>query len=137
VTKHYLAIISIPLVLATLIGVSAPAQDLTMPSLSLPEEGDFGYLEEVPAGDSDQAEDAGPGDPRAAGAYDNFRGLDEANNDLWGYGPALTESTGTWLRRGWWYTELDAVVLNRQWKRDDMVLAVDNTQRPRCRPDPT
>ncbi|MGI9456421.1 MAG: BBP7 family outer membrane beta-barrel protein, partial [Aeoliella sp.] len=46
--------------------------------------------------------------------------------DQWGCQPALTESTGTWLRRGWWYTEIDAVVLNRQWKRDDVTLAQDS-----------
>jgi hypothetical protein len=37
----------------------------------------------------------------------------------------LFESTGTWLRRGFWYTEIDAVVLNRFWNRDSYLLAGD------------
>ena len=28
--------------------------------------------------------------------------------------PALLESSGSWLRRGFWYTEVDAVILNRE-----------------------
>ncbi|WP_197527023.1 BBP7 family outer membrane beta-barrel protein [Pirellulimonas nuda] len=44
---------------------------------------------------------------------------------LWEYEPAVTESTGTWLRRGYWYVESDAVVLNRYWDRNAFVLASD------------
>ena len=33
--------------------------------------------------------------------------------DLWDGYPALMESSGTWLRRGFWYSEVDAVMLNR------------------------
>lgn len=44
---------------------------------------------------------------------------------LWECGPAVTESTGTWLRRGFWYTELEAVVLTRYWDRNAPVLAQD------------
>ena len=32
--------------------------------------------------------------------------------------PALLESTGTWLRRGFWFAEIDAVVANRSFDRD-------------------
>src|SRR5690606_15217837 len=46
--------------------------------------------------------------------------------DEWGGFPIFTESTGTWLRRGWWSAEVDAVMMNRMWKRDDQVLAFDN-----------
>lgn len=59
--------------------------------------------------------------------YDDQQMLSECNNDIWGGQPALTESTGSWLRRGFWYAELDAVVLNRMWNRDDKVLASDTT----------
>ncbi len=38
----------------------------------------------------------------------------------------LFESTGTWLRRGFWYTEIDAVVMNRFWDRDSYLLAGDS-----------
>ncbi len=37
----------------------------------------------------------------------------------------LFESTGTWLRRGFWYSEIDAVVMNRFWNRDAYLLAGD------------
>jgi len=37
--------------------------------------------------------------------------------------PALLESTGTWLRRGFWYTEVDALLMDRIWARDDSILA--------------
>ena len=36
--------------------------------------------------------------------------------------PALLESTGTWLRRGFWYTEFDVVITDRIWRRDSMVI---------------
>ena len=38
---------------------------------------------------------------------------------------APIESTGTWLRRGFWYAEADAVVWNRLWNRDDRIYAAD------------
>lgn len=42
-------------------------------------------------------------------------------------GPALTESTGSWLRRGWWYSRVDVVAMVRRWNSDTLVLAVDPT----------
>jgi len=41
--------------------------------------------------------------------------------------PALLESTGTWLRRGFWYTEIDAVIMDRIWSRDGFTLAFQQT----------
>jgi hypothetical protein len=40
--------------------------------------------------------------------------------------PAPIESTGTWLRRGFWYAEADAVVWNRHWNRDNKWFAADD-----------
>ncbi len=37
--------------------------------------------------------------------------------------PALLESTGTWLRRGFWYSEIDAVIMDRVWRRNGIFLA--------------
>ncbi len=37
--------------------------------------------------------------------------------------PALLESTGTWLRRGFWYSEVDVMLLDRVWRRDNFLLA--------------
>ncbi len=36
--------------------------------------------------------------------------------------PALLESSGTWLRRGFWYTEFDVVISDRIWRRDTLIL---------------
>jgi hypothetical protein len=40
--------------------------------------------------------------------------------------PILTESSGTWLNRGFWYTEVDAVIFNRFWDRHDTIYAIDS-----------
>ncbi len=37
--------------------------------------------------------------------------------------PALLESTGTWLRRGFWYSEVDVLLMDRIWRRDDLTVA--------------
>ena len=50
--------------------------------------------------------------------------LDERHLDIGA--PALTESSGTWLRRGWWYGKLDVVFLQRTWNSADLVFAFDN-----------
>lgn len=39
--------------------------------------------------------------------------------------PATLESTGTWLRRGLWYADLDAVVMTRTWDNDGIDLVFD------------
>lgn len=43
---------------------------------------------------------------------------------FWHGATAEIESTSTWLRRGFWYAEAEAVILNRMWNRDDMRFAV-------------
>jgi hypothetical protein len=49
-------------------------------------------------------------------------------HDQW-HGPeAPIESTGTWLRRGFWYAEAEAVVWNRMWNRDDKFFAAADPQ---------
>ena len=44
---------------------------------------------------------------------------------------APLESTGSWLRRGYWFVEQDVLLFNRQWdkSRRDMILAQDPTTR--------
>lgn len=39
---------------------------------------------------------------------------------------APIESTGTWLQRGFWYAEVDAVVFNRVWNRDALRMAAQD-----------
>lgn len=41
--------------------------------------------------------------------------------------PALFESSGTWLKRGFWYAEADYVLLNRQWDRHGLMLMFETT----------
>ena len=43
------------------------------------------------------------------------------------YQPALLESTGTWLRRGFWYSEVDVLIMDRIWRRDNFILAFETT----------
>jgi hypothetical protein len=45
---------------------------------------------------------------------------------LWLNQPAPIESTGTWLRRGMWYAETEAVIWNRHWSRDAKIMAVQD-----------
>lgn len=54
----------------------------------------------------------------------------EAEGDVrvFDYTPAVLESTGTWLRRGFWYTEVDAVITDRVWRRDNFVLAFQDNE---------
>ena len=40
---------------------------------------------------------------------------------------APIESTGTWLRRGFWYAETDALVFTRTWDRNDLRMAAGDT----------
>ncbi len=53
----------------------------------------------------------------SAGAYSSDETL-----QLFGADIALLESTGTWLRRGFWYAEIDVVVFDRIWRRDGLAL---------------
>jgi hypothetical protein len=48
------------------------------------------------------------------------------HHGMWMNQSAPIESTGTWLRRGMWYAEADAIVWNRLWSRDDKVLAAQD-----------
>lgn len=41
--------------------------------------------------------------------------------------PALLESTGTWLRRGFWYAEADAVIFSRSFDNNAIVLATEQS----------
>lgn len=45
--------------------------------------------------------------------------------ELYDLQPAITESTSTNLRRGWWYSSVDLVLMTRQWNRNGVILAVD------------
>lgn len=44
----------------------------------------------------------------------------------WDGKPAVPESSGTWLDRGVWFGEVDAVVLTRVWKKSDVLYAAQD-----------
>ena len=50
-----------------------------------------------------------------------YPGMSETDRLIEGY-PALIESSGTWLRRGFWFTEVDAVLVQRRTGSRSMVL---------------
>lgn len=54
-------------------------------------------------------------------------GSDGEDYRIFDYTPAALESTGTWLRRGFWYSELDILIMDRVWRRDNFVLAFQAT----------
>jgi hypothetical protein len=58
--------------------------------------------------------------PNAPYDYEQF-GPDQ--HAFWANHPAPIESSGTWLRRGFWYAEADAVIWTRHWARDNAIMA--------------
>lgn len=119
--------------------LAASGQVLTLPPLELPR--DEAVSPPPPTSPSDGIEELPPAAERTdasvlhreygdEGKYLDSHGHDaqawaDPTFDDWGRFPVALESTGTWLRRGWWYSEVDAVILNRMWKRDDQVVAFD------------
>lgn len=61
------------------------------------------------------------------GYEENFDGFGSELNGHWA-GIAPIESTGSWLRRGFWYAEVDGVIWNRMWNRDDKLMAAQDFQ---------
>ncbi|MEX2317701.1 MAG: hypothetical protein WD669_11155 [Pirellulales bacterium] len=99
-------------------GESFGPADLTLPTL------DGGQSLVMPkSADANQPTEAAQmhGD-----AHEGFHYGDPNPYDLWQHYPAPIESTGTWLRRGFWYAEADAVVWNRMWNRDGQWFAADD-----------
>lgn len=58
-------------------------------------------------------------------AYEPLAPIPADQLALDGMGPAVTESTGTWLRRGLWYADLDAVIMGRVWDSTGQRLIVE------------
>src|SRR4051812_15057009 len=99
--------------------------DLTMPSQgveSLP----------TPTGQSGETQTALPSDMTQSGdsneqyeRSENCVSYVPGERSLWTQ-LAPIESTGTWLRRGFWYAETDAVIYNRLWRRKDQRFAAED-----------
>jgi hypothetical protein len=108
---------------------NAGGEDLP-PDLTVPSQGVEALP--VPAGQTTNAPIASPTDaPQSADSSDGY--YEGQNGDT--YLPherglwtelAPIESTGTWLRRGFWYAETDAVIYNRLWNRKDQRFAAED-----------
>lgn len=108
-------------------GDAAGAPDLSMPALDGDElpgpaqlDGEISVLNGGREVDIESLEgyNSGP-------TYD-FQQCDEGVNELWAEHGMPIESSGTWLRRGFWYAEADAVVWNRHWNRDSKFFAAQD-----------
>lgn len=106
---------------------TAQAPDLSVPDLdseelpnSTSQDGGTSVLSGGPEVDIDSLEGYNPGP-----AYD-LEQCDEGVHGLWAEHGMPIESSGTWLRRGFWYAEADAVVWNRHWNRDGKFFAAQD-----------
>jgi hypothetical protein len=100
----------------------ASPQELTLPPL----DGSESPLMSPQASDELPPELAPPMAPIGSGVYGGHHELGTSDYQLWDHSAAPIESTGTWLRRGFWYAEADAVVWNRTWNRDNKWFAADD-----------
>ncbi len=110
-------------------GRGVAAQELLTPPLDVPTIPNLD-LPEIPDAASADFDAPGPEIPQSLsfepipeGESDGYDLLNE-NEDyrVFESQPALLESTGTWLRRGFWYSEVDAVILNRDFDRRALIL---------------
>lgn len=113
---------------------SAMAEDWQLPDpgeLELPDES-FSpadvYGEWTPAEDAEMSESsvlAGP--PQITFEPDHDYGdCAPSEHDYWDGTTAVPISSGTWLDRGFWYAEADAVVAQRIWRRKRTLLTADD-----------
>ena len=109
---------------------NAGAGDDLPPDLTVPSQG----IEALPApaGQGTEApiasqSDAGPSADSGDGYCESGNGDSYLPQErgLWTE-LAPIESTGTWLRRGFWYAETDAVIYNRLWNRKDQRFAAED-----------
>jgi Putative beta barrel porin-7 (BBP7) len=70
----------------------------------------------------------GPGYPGQGYDAHGYAGHGPDHHEIWDGTSAPIESTGTWLRRGFWYAEAEAVIWNRVWNRDDKIFAAQDSQ---------
>jgi hypothetical protein len=122
------------IVAASLWTSAAAAQDVPFTDSYDELPGDFQPQVAVP---SEAATDVPSADEHSPGTINtndfispHDSGYDDFGPDVMAHIPGIApiESTGTWLRRGFWYVETDAVIWNRLWNRDDKLFAAQDTQ---------
>ncbi len=110
---------------------SANAGDDLPPDLTLPSQG----VEALPAPAGQASTNENAASPGAQQTTDSVDGYYQQGENGDPYQPNLhglwtelapIESTGTWLRRGFWYAETDAVIYNRSWSRRDQRMAAED-----------
>jgi hypothetical protein len=108
---------------------SAGAGDDLPPDLTVPSQGVEALP--APAGQLGSTPGATPSGLTQSTDVDGY--YQTENCDAYHPGPrglwtelAPIESTGTWLRRGFWYAEADAVIYNRMWNRKDKRFAAED-----------
>lgn len=114
-------------------GLSPDSGDDLPPDLTLPSSG---ASMPAPATDSQSATSDGGATTSAVGilsaeAIDGYvpaEDCDPYHPTMRGFWTELApiESTGTWLRRGFWYVESDAVIFNRMWSRKNERYAAED-----------
>jgi hypothetical protein len=99
--------------------------DLTLPSM---EAGGPATASPQSSYNQDAVSDAATQGEQSLDGYYPGPGCDPYNTDLHGLLRQIApiESTGTWLRRGFWYAEADAVIYNRLWARKDKRFAAED-----------
>jgi hypothetical protein len=108
------------------------ASDAMGPSdLGLPSDEEIGPMapEEMPLGNTEQSGEGSVLTGNRPMTIDELDGCDNYTAgpaDMWDEYSAPIESTGTWLRRGFWYVQTEAVVWNRFWNRDSKFLAAQD-----------
>ncbi len=116
--KHYIVLLLAGLLVTT--GRGAAAQEPLAPP-PLPDPGDLPpIVTELPGADAPSIDSVG--EPIETGKLEV---LDESGflaERVFDMKPALLESSGTWLRRGFWYSEADAMLLGREFNRNGMIL---------------
>jgi hypothetical protein len=100
--------------------------DLTLPAqgaenLPTPPAGQATGMQGGPSLDAMQPTDSVDGYLQGEGCDPYTPGIRSLWTEL-----APIESTGTWLRRGFWYAETDAVIYNRMWNRKDKRFAAED-----------
>ncbi len=109
-----------PLAIPTPVADDSPVRHRVAPGNEMPELPGLPELPDSldpdgqPPANADYSANSLP-EPIASGEADLLE--PEAEGDeysIFDLEPALLESTGTWLRRGFWYTEVDVVILNRE-----------------------
>ena len=100
--------------------LSLPSLDDSGPMMTTPQTGEESVLADPGSVDLESLDGY---DPNAPHGYEQFGPEQHA---FWANEPAPIESTGTWLRRGFWYAEAEAVIWNRHWNRDAVFFAAQD-----------